>query len=156
MAQNFFPSRPSVEPMIYAYEDAQYPGLLKVGYTTVGVQKRIAQQYPVVRPGERPYRIVLEDSAVRSDGTVFTDNERGGVHDTLRKMGVENPGGEWFRCTAKEVRAAVRAVRERREAELFHTKTFGMRPEQRAAVEKTSAYFRTCRAENAARAPHFL
>lgn len=156
MAQNFFPLRPSVEPMIYAYEDSQYPGLLKVGYTTVGVQKRIAQQYPVVRPGERPYRIVLEESAVRSDGTVFTDNERGGVHDTLRKMGIDNPGGEWFRCTVKEVRAAVRAVRERREAELFRTERFGMRPEQRAAVEKTSAYFRACRAENAARAPHFL
>ncbi|MCH5166210.1 MAG: GIY-YIG nuclease family protein, partial [Clostridiales bacterium] len=148
--------RPSVEPMIYAYEDSQYPGLLKVGYTTVGVQKRIAQQYPVVRPGERPYRIVLEESAVRSDGTVFTDNERGGVHDTLRKMGIDNPGGEWFRCTVKEVRAAVRAVRERREAELFRTERFGMRPEQRAAVEKTSAYFRACRAENATRAPHFL
>lgn len=120
------------------------------------MQKRIAQQYPVVRPGERPYRIVLEESAVRSDGTVFTDNERGGVHDTLRKMGIENPGGEWFRCTVKEVRAAVRAVRERREAELFRTETFGMRPEQRAAVEKTSAYFRTFRAENAVRVPHFL
>lgn len=156
MAQNFFPLRPSVEPMIYAYEDSQYPGLLKVGYTTVGVQKRIAQQYPVVRPGERPYRIVLEESAVRSDGTVFTDNERGGVHDTLRKMGIDNPGGEWFRCTVKEVCAAVRAVRERREAELFRTERFGMRPEQRAAVEKTSAYFRACRAENATRAPHFL
>ncbi len=156
MAQNFFPQRPSVEPMIYAYEDTQYPSLLKVGYTTVGVQKRIAQQYPVVRPCERPYRIVLEESAVRSDGTVFTDNERGGVHDILRKMGVENPGGEWFRCTVKEVRAAVRAVRERREADLFRTETFGMRPEQRAAVEKTSTYFRTFRAENATRAPLFL
>ncbi len=50
----------------------------------------------------------------------------------------------------------MRAVRERREADLFRTETFGMRPEQCAAVEKTSAYFRTCRAENAARAPHFL
>lgn len=156
MAQNFFPLRPSVEPMIYAYEDTMYPGLLKVGYTTVGVQKRIAQQYPVVRPGERPYRIVLEESAVRSDGTVFTDNERGGVHDTLRKMGIENPDGEWFRCTTEEVRIAVCAVRERCKAKLFRTETFSMRPEQQAAVEKTAAYFRSCQAENATRTPHFL
>ena len=37
MAENkFFPQRPEEEPMIYAYEDIRYPGLLKVGYTTIG------------------------------------------------------------------------------------------------------------------------
>ena len=37
----FFPHRPDVTPEIYAYEDTnpQYSGLLKVGYTTVGVQQ---------------------------------------------------------------------------------------------------------------------
>ena len=156
MAQQFFPRRPKAAPMIYAYEDVSYPGLLKVGYTAIDVQKRVAQQYPVIRPGERPYRIVFAESAMRNDGTFFTDEECGGVHDTLRKMGVKRIAGEWFQCTAREVRAAVRALRERRETELFRTETFGMRPEQRAAVEKTSAYFRARRAEEPDKTFHFL
>ena len=51
MAQkNFFPLRPAFNPMIYAYEDTnpQYRGLLKVGYTSVDVQRRVAQQYPTL------------------------------------------------------------------------------------------------------------
>ena len=42
-----FPQRPDLHPMIYAYEDTnpQYNGLLKVGYTTINVEKRVAQQY---------------------------------------------------------------------------------------------------------------
>ena len=156
MAQQFFPRRPEATPMIYAYEDVSYPGLLKVGYTAIDVQKRVAQQYPVIRPGERPYRIVFAESAMRNDDTVFTDEERGGVHDTLLKMGIERIAGEWFRCTVREVRAAVRALRERRETDLFRTETFGMRPEQRAAVKKTSAYFRARRAEDPDKTFHFL
>ena len=150
----FFPSRPAAHPTIYAYEDThpQYRGLLKVGYTSVDVQHRVAQQYPTLRPGARPYRIVFEESAMRGDGTSFTDHE---VHRVLRRMGVENPEGEWFRCTVREVRAAVRSVRERREAEFQRTEHFAMRPEQEAAVEKTCEYFRACRADNN-RTPHFL
>lgn len=50
---NFFPQRPETNPMIYAYQDTnpQYAGLLKVGYTSVDVEKRVAEQYPTKRPG---------------------------------------------------------------------------------------------------------
>ncbi len=91
-ANKFFPQRPESKPTIYAYEDTnpQYKGLLKVGYTTVDVQARVAQQYPTVRPGKPPYRIVLEESAMRSDGTAFADHE---VHRCLRSMDVKNPEG---------------------------------------------------------------
>lgn len=52
MATDFFPQRPNAHPMIYAYEDTnpQYQGLLKVGYTAIDVDKRVAQQYPTKRP----------------------------------------------------------------------------------------------------------
>jgi hypothetical protein len=72
MNKEFFPSRPELRPTIYGYEDTnpQYAGLLKVGYTTVDVRSRIAQQYPTLRPGKPPYRIVLDESAMRNDGTV--------------------------------------------------------------------------------------
>ena len=53
MSKDFFPPRPASCPTIYAYEDTnpQYAGLLKVGYTTVDAQSRVAQQYPTLRPG---------------------------------------------------------------------------------------------------------
>jgi hypothetical protein len=69
MPKDFFPPRPALTPAIYAYEDSnpQYAGLLKVGYTAVNVQKRVAEQYPTARPGKPPYRIVLEESAWLGD-----------------------------------------------------------------------------------------
>ena len=35
----------------------------------------MAQQYPTLKPGKPPYRIVLEESAMRNDGTTFTDHD---------------------------------------------------------------------------------
>ena len=48
---DFFPQRPAVHPMIYAYRDLNpdYDGLLKVGYTEKDVDRRVAQQYPTKR-----------------------------------------------------------------------------------------------------------
>jgi len=154
--QEFFPPRPPSRPMIYAYEDThpQYAGLLKVGYTTVDAQARVAQQYPTVRPGKPPYRIVLEEPAMRNDGTVFTDHD---VHRMLRINGVKNPQGEWFRCTASQVKAAVIAVRTGQLNEENRSLDFKMRPEQAEAVEKTAAYFSNWRRDNSRnKPPHFL
>jgi len=142
--------------MIYAYEDThpQYSGLLKVGYTTVDVHARVAQQYPTVRPGKPPYRIVLEEPAMRSDGTVFTDHD---VHRMLRINGVKNPEGEWFRCTASQVKAAVIAVRTGQLNEENRSLDFKMRPEQAEAVKKTAVYFSNWRRDNNRnKPPHFL
>ena len=157
MSQEFFPSRPTSRPTIYAYEDTnpQYADLLKVGYTTVDAQSRVARQYPTVRPGKPPYRIVLEDSAMRNDGTVFTDHD---VHRMLRLNGVKNPKGEWFRCTGAQVKAAIIAVRTGQLNEENRSLDFKMRPEQEAAVDKTAAYFASWRREkgNRNKPPHFL
>jgi hypothetical protein len=153
--KDFFPERPNVNPMIYAYEDTnpQYRGLLKVGYTGVDVQHRVAQQYPTLRPGALPYRIVYEESAMRNDGTAFIDKD---VHRYLRRQGIPNPEGEWFRCTVRDVKAAVLAVKRREENEEQRTETFAMRPEQAEAVQKTADYF-TARLKDAPdHTPHFL
>ncbi|MCD6379168.1 GIY-YIG nuclease family protein [bacterium] len=63
----FFPPRPESRPTIYAYAgtNQQYRGLLKIGYTAVDVKARVAQQYPIKKPGKPPYRIVPEESAMR-------------------------------------------------------------------------------------------
>ncbi|MDR1786083.1 MAG: GIY-YIG nuclease family protein [Spirochaetaceae bacterium] len=160
MAKDFFPPRPGLAPKIYAYEDTnpQYAGLLKVGYTTVDVQKRVAEQYPIVKPGDRPYRIVLEEAALRNDGAAFTDHD---VHRVLRRNGVANPKGEWFRCGVDAVKAAVLELKTGERTEASRVRDFPMRPEQEAAVEKTIAYFDSFHKENAAgkgavKAPRFL
>ncbi|MDH4034761.1 MAG: GIY-YIG nuclease family protein, partial [candidate division Zixibacteria bacterium] len=155
MSKEFFPPRPDSNPTIYAYEDTnpQYDGLLKVGYTTVDVQGRVAQQYPTKKPGKPPYKIVLEESAMRNDGTAFTDHD---VHRSLKSAGVKNPDGEWFKCTVDDVRAAVVAVRTGEWNEGNRTLDFTMRPEQKAAVEKTAAYLKSAQKDDPDKTPHFL
>jgi len=154
MSKEFFPRRPEVQPKIYAYEDTnpQYAGLLKIGYTTKDVRERVAEQYPTLRPGKLPYRIVLEEPAMRRDGTVFTDHD---VHRMLRINGIHNPDGEWFRCTVEDVKAAIIAVRTGQLFEEQRSLDFKMRPEQEAAVAKTMDYFKAYRRENN-KPPHFL
>ena len=157
MSKEFFPPRPESRPTIYAYEDTnpQYVNLLKVGYTTVDVQTRVAQQYPILKPGKPPYRIVLDEPAMRNNGTVFTDHD---VHRMLRLNGIKNAGGEWFRGTVAQVKAAILAVRTGQLNEENRSLDFKMRPEQEEAIEKTSAYFASWRKEkgNHNKPPHFL
>ena len=155
MNSDFFPPRPDAQPTIYAYEDTnpQYGGLLKVGYTTQDVRERVAQQYPTLRPGPLPYRIVLEESAIRSDGTTFTDHD---IHRYLRSVGIKNPNGEWFACAVDQVKAAIISVKIGRINDDNRSWDFRMRPEQETAVENTAIYFESFRGENPGRSPHFL
>lgn len=149
----FFPARPMGNPEIYAYADPRFLGQLKVGYTTIGAQTRVRQQYPVVLPTKKPYTIEVVESAMRDDGTSFMDHE---VRAYLRRQGVEVTAGEWCRCSSREVRAAIEAVRERRTLELSRSEHFGMRWEQEQAVKKTAEYFRRMRREEPELTPHFL
>jgi hypothetical protein len=152
---DFFPQRPEANPTIYAYEDTnpQYSGLLKVGFTTTNAQSRVAQQYPTLKPGPLPYKILFEESAMGNDGSSFDDHA---VHRYLRKKGISNPEGEWFKCTVKEVKAAVLALKNGVKNEDNRTLSFGMRPEQAEAVQKTISYFQSFRKENKNKTPHFL
>jgi hypothetical protein len=155
MSNNFFPSRPATSPKIYAYEDThpQYAGLLKIGYTTKEARERVAAQYPTARPGQLPYRIMLEESAMRSNGTVFTDHD---VHRCLRGLGISNPEGEWFHCSVEDVRAAILSIQLGELNEEQRTLNFPMRPEQHEAVERTAAYFRNYREQEQGKTPHYL
>lgn len=155
MAEAFFPPKPNHHPKIYAYEDSnpQYKGLLKVGYTTIDVRVRVAQQYPTLRPNKQPYKIVLEESAMRNDGGAFTDKN---VHKRLRKLGFHNPNGEWFKCKPQDVMAAVLSLRSGGEGESSRHLNFGLRPEQSAAIQKTITYIRSFAKENPDKTPRFL
>ena len=154
--KEFFPQRPESHPMIYAYTDAnpQYKGLLKVGYTEKDVERRVGQQYPTKRPdGMVPYKIVLAESAMRNDGTCFTDHD---VHHLLRKKRVDNVGGEWYRCTIEEVKAAIVAIKTGTSNIENRTQNFALRPEQKEAVDKTIEYYASAKKDFPDRAPKFL
>jgi hypothetical protein len=115
---DFFPARPDVEPMIYAYEEKnpRYAGMLKVGFASAGVERRVAEQFPVLKPGEgKPYRIVFSGSAMYPTGGSFRDHA---VHAMLERMGfprlkADGWKTEWFNCGVADVRAAWLAVRRR-------------------------------------------
>jgi hypothetical protein len=165
MAKDFFPLRPDISPSIYAYAEPNNPalsGFLTIGYTEKDATKRIAQQYPTARPGKPPYKILLDETAMRNDGSHFKDHD---VHRLLRKRGFSNPQKtEWFKCSVDDVKAAIIALRNNTEYEESRTWDFKMRPEQQSAVEKTAAYFTSCWNENKRsgknkgfqRTPHFL
>lgn len=152
---DFFPPRPDSHPMIYAYKEnnPMYRGMLKIGYTKHDVERRVAQQYPTLRPGGKPYKIVFQESAMYEDGGAFTDHD---IHKYLTKRGFERMDGEWFRCTVQDVRAAYLAVKNRTDNEEQRTLDFKMRPEQDDAVTKTIAYFRSTEGEPSSRIPKFL
>ena len=154
MPTEFFPAR-TATPTIYAYRDThpQYAGLLKVGYTTQGAAARVHEQYPTRRPGPLPYEIVLEETALRADGSAFSDHD---VHRWLRQAGFAQAAGEWYQCTTTDVQAALLALQTGTANVERRTLRFGLRPEQEAAVAKTATYFGREAAENPDRTPHFL
>ncbi len=158
MSAKFFPQRPESHPKIYAYEHigvAAQAGYIKVGYTERDVAQRV---YEIEHTGGVPYKILGSWSAMKNDGSCFTDHD---VHAVLKRRGKRqlNAGedkNEWFRCSLDDVRAAVIAVQTGRENIENRTQTFAMRPEQEYAVQKTEAYFKSAYEENSGRTPKFL
>lgn len=151
--KEFFPPRPSTNPTIYAYELVgvdTHKGLLKIGYTDRDAQTRIKEQ---LGTAAIPYMIVFEESAMKRDGSSFTDHD---VHRLLREWKIVNESGEWFKCTLNELRRAIHQIKTGEKTEENRVLTFGMRPEQEAAVDKTISYFKSFKKENKNKTPHFL
>ncbi len=110
MSNTFFPEVKNLSPKIYAFSDSheQYKNLLKIGYTTQDVSDRVKQQYPTLSPGEPTYKIMLDEQAIRNDGSTFTDKD---VHRFLKKKNFLNPKGEWFKCNVDDVRSALHVLK---------------------------------------------
>lgn len=155
---DFFPQRPESSPTIYAYEFVgveSHKGYIKIGYTERDVKTRVKEQ---VHTAAVPYHILGHWSAMKNDGTCFTDHD---VHDVLKAKGKQqlNDGddkNEWFKCSKKDVEAAVVALQLGTENIEERTQTFTMRPEQEIAVNQTMAYFNSAYEEGSGRTPKFL
>lgn len=154
-AQDLLRGRVTATPTIYAYEHIDYPahkGWLKVGYTTRTAEIRVREQN---QTSHVKFKIVLERPAMRKDGSTFDDRL---VRDILRKDHIPNPEGEWCVCGVREVEKAIAAAVAGKDNMMERTEDFEMRPEQKRAVEKTSAYFNAFRKDPSNRGliPHFL
>lgn len=152
-------------PRIYAYTEPQFKntpwennrrgyGLIKVGFTTKSAYERISEQFGTNKPIDNPYEILLDEVAIRNDGTYFTDFD---VHKVLEHAGYYRfPNSEWFECTLDEVKEAIFAVKNHKTDITKRIADFKMRPEQERAVKITSEYFRKYPYEKEGKTPHFL
>lgn len=115
-------------------------GLIKVGETTkASARARIREQLGTAYPNLEGVSILLDEPAVRADGSEFDDHD---VHAVLVAQGIKRPGGEWFESTLDEVKSAINVVKSGAAFNPTRTENFPMRPEQAAAVDQTEGYFR--------------
>lgn len=151
--EQLLPPKPESRPRIYAYSiaDKAHEGLLKVGQTTRAVKLRVAEQLKTA--AIKNYRIILDESAERDDGTLFTDHD---VRRVLVGKGFERAAGEWVRCLSEDVLTAIAELRTGERLTGTHHQTFPMRSEQADAVKRTLAYFRSIWKEKATAVPRFL
>lgn len=145
--------KPEARLRVYAYSiaDESHAGLLKVGQTTRDVQQRVAEQLKTA--AIKNYRIELNESAERNDGTTFTDHE---VRAALARKGFANRELEWMRCSVKDVKTVLAELRTGQRFTGAHHETFAMRREQAEAVDKTHTYFHSIWKEDMHAVPRFL
>lgn len=145
--------KPEARPRIYAYsiDDAAHTGLLKIGQTTRDVKQRIAEQLKTA--AIKNFRIELNESAERDDGTIFSDHD---VREALRRKKFANTELEWMRCTLQDVKTVLNELRTGKRFTGTHDQTFAMRREQAEAVRVTHAYFHSRWEEDMHAVPRFL
>lgn len=154
----YFKQRPQVNPTIYAYclEGVEsHKGYIKVGYTDRDADTRIREQ---LHTSAVPYKILLTESAMCSDGSCFTDHD---VHNILKRNGFRqfNQGedrNEWFFCSVNDVCAAINELKSGEIFNAVRTENFKMRPEQTRAVMRTAEYYKSAIKDDPTRAPKFL
>lgn len=147
------PEKPDSQLRVYAYsiDDAPHAGLLKIGHTTQDVKARVAQQLRTA--AIENFTIELDEPAERPDGSVFRDFD---VRARLKAKGHDNPMLEWVRCGVDDVRSTITELRTGRLFTGTHHQDFGMRDEQRRAVEQTLDYYRLRWSEDSDAVPEFL
>jgi hypothetical protein len=152
--EELLPAKPEARLRIYAWstkEIKKFEGCLKVGQTTKkDVNERIRQSQGVAQV---KYKLEVDESAEREDGTVFRDNA---VRDRLKAKGFENVELEWMRCTAQDVAIAITELKTGQALVGSHHEDFKLRAEQSAAVKKTAEYYASIWSDDKKAVPRFL
>ena len=142
----------TISPTIYAFRDKNHPEWgYKVGYTDRKADVRVKEAQGVIKPGENNIVLEYETSAMREDGSVFTDHD---VHRMLASIHCPCLGGEWYNCSIEQLDRAVNAVRNRLSSATARTQDFKLRPEQKEAIKRTIEYYNSAKKDY--KAPKFL
>jgi hypothetical protein len=151
------PVRDVATRRIYAYRlnIPQLEGFIKVGETTRAVSDRVLEQVTTAGLSDL-VEILMDEPAVAINGSGFRDVD---VHERLRQLpGVKQKttggGVEWFECTIEQVKTAYNGLVAGRVYATVRDKRFGLRDEQRRAVELAHEYL--LRANETGREPRFL
>ncbi len=134
-------------PKIYGYTELSpnYKGYIKVGFTTRSVQERMNEHYPTVGPfGKTEYKVLVEESSMREDGTSFNDHD---VHRILNEQCYERGEGEWFKVSVQHLKRIIIHLRDNIPLNLDRTESFKLRPEQQEAIMKTANHFKKYKAD---------
>lgn len=162
MRKDYFQKGP--KPQIYAYTTSHYKkvewsgekrgrGLLKIGYTEKDVLERIREQFPTKTPEKQPFEVLLIEDAIDDRGSFFNDHL---VHKKLKEKGFKNVRGEWFECSAEDVRSVILGIKRGKAVAESRYLNFTLRPEQAEAIKITSEYFKKFNKTKEKHAPHFL
>jgi len=158
VAADFFSQRPAITPSIYVYEligVASHKGYIKIGYTERDVATRIKEQ---LHTSAVPFKILYQESAMREDGSVFTDKD---IHRIIESRGFKQlnaaeDNNEWYNCSLNDVKAAIVELKTGKITADSRIAAFRMRPEQQVAVKRTVEYFTKSKYDEPDRAPKFL
>ena len=167
MSKNFFPQPQKLSPRIYGYIERGKPELIKIGFTMRSAKERANDG--TLHPDRTEIDVLIDEIALRDNGTIISDKE---VFAYLESKGIHRertPDGrltEWYRTQPCKITGmavdtmpfydAVKAVRDNIEYAEGRTQTFGMRPEQLDAVEKTATLFQKWAVEYHDQKPRFL
>lgn len=98
--------RPAVVPTIYGYilpDLKDHDGYIKIGYTDrKDTETRIREQ---LHTAAIHFKILFKESAMRPDGTCFTDKE---VHRLLKRKGFCNSTRAWIKTNGLIARLRTR------------------------------------------------
>lgn len=150
--------RPDINPTIYAYTLPKiHPGYIKIGYTERDVKARIREQLHTAGITDQA-EIVLQHSAVKDNGSIFTDKD---IHRILSRWhkhqlfeGEDN--NEWYECSVRDIEGAIREITTGQTLDPVRNQTFRPRPEQERAIAKTKRYFESIREHDPTAKPKFL
>jgi superfamily II DNA or RNA helicase len=129
-------------PVIYAFRIPSRPCDIKVGETSKPVTQRIPEYLKAYGYDPDDYELLAEIPAISGEG-LLKDHD---IHKVLEHhLGCHRYPGEereWFKATIVNLKRAIRIIIDREQLTEVRHQTFGMRPEQQAAVDKAAGYFR--------------
>lgn len=150
MSSSIIPDPKRDRRMIYAYTTPDFSerpwkngkgfGWVKIGQTSRDVRVRIREQFTAAHPN-KDYAVLFEESAQADDKSLISDRH---VHRLLERNGILNVAGEWFEVDPGDITPIKRALltlKEDPKATTGCRQTFGLRDEQRAAIDKAMAFY---------------